>query len=292
MRDKYKKANRISLKDAPDLDERWVQDLVENDPSILGLGELVVRDRERKQPRAGRLDLLLEDPNGKRRYEVELQLGQTDESHIIRSIEYWDLEKKRYPHYEHFAVLVAEDITSRFLNVISLFNGTMPFIAIQMGAYEVENKLTLVFTKVMDEISRGPADDYADAKAAPANRKYWEGKAAEDMVVLADQIMKVLLDIDPELKLNYNKPYIGLQKGGKSCNFVTLVPQRRSFIFRLYLPQSEELDAKIEEKGLEKTDSNDEKHYSLRLTQDDADSKSEVLKDLSKLAYERRFNSR
>ena len=292
MRDKYKKANRISLKDAPDLDERWVQDLVENDPSILGLGELVVRDRERKQPRAGRLDLLLEDPNGKRRYEVELQLGQTDESHIIRSIEYWDLEKKRYPHYEHFAVLVAEDITSRFLNVISLFNGTMPFIAIQMGAYEVENKLTLVFTKVMDEISRGPADDYADAKAAPANRKYWEGKAAEDMVVLADQIMKVLLDIDPELKLNYNKPYIGLQKGGKSCNFVTLVPQRRSFIFRLYLPQSEELDAKIEEKGLEKTDSSDEKHYSLRLTQDDVDSKSEVLKDLSKLAYERRFNSR
>ena len=292
MRDKYKKANRISLKDAPDLDERWVQDLVENDPSILGLGELVVRDRERKQPRAGRLDLLLEDPNGKRRYEVELQLGQTDESHIIRSIEYWDLEKKRYPHYEHFAVLVAEDITSRFLNVISLFNGTMPFIAIQMGAYEVENKLTLVFTKVMDEISRGPADDYADAKAAPANRKYWEGKAAEDMVVLADQIMKVLLDIDPELKLNYNKPYIGLQKGGKSCNFVTLIPQRRSFIFRLYLPQSEELDAKIEEKGLEKTDSSDEKYYSLRLTQDDVDSKSEVLKDLSKLAYERRFNSR
>ena len=292
MRDKYKKANRISLKDAPDLDERWVQDLVENDPSILGLGELVVRDRERKQPRAGRLDLLLEDPNGKRRYEVELQLGQTDESHIIRSIEYWDLEKKRYPHYEHFAVLVAEDITSRFLNVISLFNSTMPFIAIQMDAYEVENKLTLVFTKVMDEISRGPADDYADAKAAPANRKYWEGKAAEDMVVLADQIMKVLLDIDPELKLNYNKPYIGLQKGGKSCNFVTLVPQRRSFIFRLYLPQSEELDAKIEEKGLEKTDSSDEKHYSLRLTQDDVDSKSEVLKDLSKIAYERRFNSR
>jgi hypothetical protein len=51
---------------------------------------------ERKQPRAGRLDLLFQDENN-RRYCVELQLGKTDESHIIRTIEYWDLEKKRYP---------------------------------------------------------------------------------------------------------------------------------------------------------------------------------------------------
>ena len=83
------------------------------------------------QPRAGRLDLLLQDPDTQRRYEVEVQLGSTDESHIIRTIEYWDIEKKRYPQYDHCAVLVAEDITSRFLNVVSLFNGTMPLIAIE-----------------------------------------------------------------------------------------------------------------------------------------------------------------
>ena len=29
-----------------------------------------------------------------RRYEVEIQLGRVDESHIIRTIEYWDIEKK------------------------------------------------------------------------------------------------------------------------------------------------------------------------------------------------------
>lgn len=291
MRDKYRKANRISLKEKSDLDERWVQDLIENDPSILGLGDLVVRDRERRQPRAGRLDLLLEDPNGKRRYEVELQLGKTDESHIIRSIEYWDFEKKRYPHYEHSAVLVAEDITSRFLNVISLFNGTMPFIAIQMGCYKVDERITLVFTRVMDEINRGQADDYADAKAAPADRGYWEGRATKNMVALADQILNFLHVIDPELELNYNKPYIGLQKSGKSCNFVTLVPQKKSFIFRVYIPQSDELDAIIDESGLEKTDNSDEKHYALRLTHNEIKSKSEVLENLSKRAYERRFNS-
>ncbi len=40
--------------------------------------------------KAGRLDLLLQDAN-QRRYEVEIQLGATDESHIIRTIEYWDI---------------------------------------------------------------------------------------------------------------------------------------------------------------------------------------------------------
>ena len=90
------------------------------DPGLLGLGELEVKDVERMQPRAGRLDLLLQDPDSYRRYTVELQLGATDESHIIRALEYWDIERKRYPQYDYCAVLVAEDITSRFLNVIAL----------------------------------------------------------------------------------------------------------------------------------------------------------------------------
>jgi hypothetical protein len=40
----------------------------------------------------------------------------------------------RYPQYGHWAVLSAEDITGRFLNVVSLFNETIPLIALQMNA--------------------------------------------------------------------------------------------------------------------------------------------------------------
>jgi hypothetical protein len=36
---------------------------------------------------AGRLDLLLQDSETNRRYEIEIQLGATDETHIIRTIE-------------------------------------------------------------------------------------------------------------------------------------------------------------------------------------------------------------
>jgi hypothetical protein len=45
-------------------------------------------------------------------------LGSLDESHIIRTIEYWDIERQRRPTFEHRAVIVAERITSRFFNVL------------------------------------------------------------------------------------------------------------------------------------------------------------------------------
>jgi hypothetical protein len=97
MADIYVKPERLWIKVHPQFSEKWVQKLIADDPSILGLGDLVMRAQERIQPRAGRLDMLLQDPDTKRRYEVELQLGATDETHIVRTIEHWDIERKRYP---------------------------------------------------------------------------------------------------------------------------------------------------------------------------------------------------
>lgn len=142
------KPERVFLSKHPVIKEVWLQNQIAADPSILGLGDLILKDKERIQPKAGRLDLLLQDSSN-RLYEVEIQLGKTDEAHIIRTIEYWDIERKRYPQYDHCAVIVAEDITSRFLNVISLFNGHIPLIAIQLNAYKFSDKegLALVLPK-------------------------------------------------------------------------------------------------------------------------------------------------
>jgi hypothetical protein len=71
------------------LQREGLQKLIAEDPSLLGLGDLMVKDVKRRQPRAGRLDLLLGDPETLTRYEVEFQLGATDEAHIIRTIEYF-----------------------------------------------------------------------------------------------------------------------------------------------------------------------------------------------------------
>ena len=43
MRDKYIKADQVQLRDYKELDEKWVQDLIVEDPSILGLGRSDIR---------------------------------------------------------------------------------------------------------------------------------------------------------------------------------------------------------------------------------------------------------
>jgi predicted transport protein len=285
----YTPHQKFSLRNQPEYTERWVQELIANDPSMLGLGDLVLRDRERIQPRAGRLDLLLQDTETKRRYEVELQLGSTDEAHIIRTIEYWDIERKRYPQYDHCAVLIAEDITSRFLNVVSLFNGTVPLIAIQMQALRVADSVTVVFTTVMDEFSRGYIDEDEDAESAPTDRAYWEKQASKSTVHLVDQLLTRLKELDPKLELKYNKFYIGLSRDGQPYNFVTFRPKKNRLTFELKLPESEEIDSKIEKAGLETLEYNKRwGSYRLRLTDDDIKSKAEILKELARTAYERR----
>ena len=51
----YIKPEKIPLKNNPELNEKWVQEKIAEDPSILGLGDLILKDKERIQPRAGRL---------------------------------------------------------------------------------------------------------------------------------------------------------------------------------------------------------------------------------------------
>lgn len=112
-------------------DERWLQDQIEKNPSALQLGDLEVIQRERRQSAGGRLDMLLMDPEDDSMYELEIMLGETDETHIIRTIEYWDNERRRWPERQHYAVLVAECITRRFYNVIQLLSHAIPIIAVQ-----------------------------------------------------------------------------------------------------------------------------------------------------------------
>lgn len=285
----FERAERLSLRAHPELTEKWVQDLIADDPSILGLGDLELRQKERIQPRAGRLDLLLQDPETKRRYEVELQLGGTDETHIIRTIEYWDIERKRYPQYEHCAVLIAEDITSRFLNVIALFNGTIPLIALQMQALKIAGKTTIVFTKIMDEMVRGLVDEDEEAEASPADRGYWETKGSKATLSLVDQALRMIQEVDPSIDLKYNKHYIGLGRDGHPYNFIAFRPKKSTLTMEFKVPQSDDLDAMIDSAGIDKLGYDTRYNsYRLRLTANDLRAKGEVLSTLIKLAHDRR----
>lgn len=65
-------AHKVKLRDHAN--ESWLQTQIEQDPTVLGLGDLAVLRRERRQSSGGRLDFLLHDPETDTMYEVEIML--------------------------------------------------------------------------------------------------------------------------------------------------------------------------------------------------------------------------
>ena len=278
------KSKVVSLKSHPTLTEKWLQDEIIKDPSILGLGDVIVRSQERTQPKGGRLDLLLEDPESDIRYEVELQLGVVDESHIIRTIEYWDLERKRFPQYDHIAVIVAEEITSRFFNVIGLFNGYIPLIAIQLNALEVNGYLTLNSTRVLDIQTLGTEEE--DSPALATDRASWETRSTKQVLTIVDSIIEVAREIDPRLVARYNKQYVGLGIDGLANNFISFKPRKKHLCFQIKIPMSDETDEILENSNLRLLDYDKRwRHYRIQIVQEDVDKNKKLLLDLMRQAY-------
>jgi hypothetical protein len=208
MADDIQIAQSISIREAG-YDEFWLQDQIWSNPASLNLGELDALDKERRQNSGGRLDLLLKDPQDDTMYEVEVMLGETDETHIIRTIEYWDNEKRRWPQRQHYAVLIAEHITRRFFNVIHILSHSVPIIAIQVSLIESNGKRSLFFTKVLDTYEE--VDD-GGATVEIVNREVWVKKAKWTV----DAVDKLLNIVAPSLKepvLSYVKNYVAINVG-------------------------------------------------------------------------------
>ena len=277
----------IKLKNHPELNERWLQDIIADDPSIIGIGDVILKDKERIHHHAGRLDLLLQDADGIDRYEVEIQLGATDESHIIRTIEYWDIERKRYPQYNHTAIIIAEDITSRFLNVISLFNGSIPLMAIQVCAIQTAEGVGLHFTKVLDVQQLGLVDEDEEV-AEITNRDYWLKRGTPKTVAMADKLLSYIHEFDPDAELNYNKFYIGLKINSRSKNYAIFRPKKNFIGLEIKMPQTEENDEIINQAEIANLDySKRYGYYRLSIYERDLEEKSDFIKKLLLDAKER-----
>lgn len=281
---KFVKLDEVSLKNHPELNEKWVQEVIANNPEILGLGSLQLKDKERIQPHAGRLDLLLQsDDDSNTRYEVEIQLGKTDESHIIRTIEYWDIERNLHPSYEHVAVIVAEDITSRFLNVISLFNKSIPLIAIQMKAVKVGDDISLIFTRVLDLMPIGLEDE--ESNVEPTDRNYWENRSNKKIMEALDNLLEIVHTAAPEYQLNYNKHYVGLSKDGVSNNFVYFKPKKQYIRLFAKLQQTEDINTELENASFEWKYDVKYAQYNLNLTPEDIKKNKDIISEIVGLAY-------
>jgi hypothetical protein len=205
MADKIPVGRTVGIKDCG-YDEFWLRDQIVASPACLGLGELEVIAQERRQAHGARLDLLLKDPEDDSMYEVELMLGETDESHIVRTIEYWDNERRRWPQRQHFAVLIAESITRRFFNVVQLLSQSIPMIAIQVSVVEADSRRLLHFSKVLD-IYEEP--DENPGPSGPIDEEHWR-KASPWTLEIAKAFSQIVRPTLIGSDLNFVQSYIAI----------------------------------------------------------------------------------
>jgi hypothetical protein len=186
-------------------DEYWLQDIIYENPSIIGLGELIPISKEKKQSSGGRLDILLKSPEDNSMYEVEIMLGETDPSHIIRTIEYWDLEKRRYPQRQHYPVLIAEAFSRRYFNVIQLLSLNVPMIAIQADLLEIAEQRIINFIKILDIYEEQAEDDETHI----VNETSWSSNASWTLQT-AKELLNTINANGQNLKLNFTQSYVSL----------------------------------------------------------------------------------
>ena len=225
----YHKAKTLSLSEAG-YDEKWLQERILEDPSMLGLGDLSVIQREKRQSAGGRLDFLMSDPETNTMYEIEVMLGETDESHIIRTIEYWDIERRHWPNRDHRAVIVAEKITNRFFNVISLLNRAIPVIAVQLSTQQVDDKITVNGIPVLD-IYEPPEDE--EGEAEPTDREWWGKHSNLESLGIVDRCVALLTVNGKGPRLTHNKYHIAM--GGPRQNFCWFHPRKAQSHCHLHL---------------------------------------------------------
>jgi hypothetical protein len=111
--------------------------------------------------------------------------------------------------------------------VISLFNGTIPMMALQLNALQLNDRIILDFVRVLDEITPGGVEEEELSEREPTDRSYWEQKGSEHSLVLADECLGLLKEFDNSLALTYNKYYIGLRQGNRANNFAVFKAKKK-----------------------------------------------------------------
>ncbi|MFO1032225.1 MAG: hypothetical protein U1F60_14190 [Planctomycetota bacterium] len=248
---RLKKIKPVRLRDVG-LDEAWLQKQIAADTALLGFGDLHLIQRERIQPTGGRIDFLMSDPESDTRYEIEVMLGAVDESHIIRTIEYWDTERQRYPSLEHRAVIVAEEITARFFNVIRLLNRAVPLVAIQLSAFVENDSIVLHFTRVLDTYEFGGEVEDEDGSEEQADRPYWEKRASSESLGVFDAVVQLLPVQAGSARVTYNRGHIAV--GATGVNFCWFHPRRAPHCrveFKVPLEQRQTMVERLESAGID-----------------------------------------
>jgi hypothetical protein len=263
------------------MDEAWLQTQIWENPTCLGLGELEGVTKEHVVSSGGRLDILLKNPIDDSMYEIETMLGDTDPSHIIRTIEYWDLIKRKWPQRQHFAVLVAERITKRFFNVIQILSGAVPLIAIQVNIVKSPHGQSLHFTKILD-VYEEPDDD-TTPDGGVYDDTYWAGRSRQTLD-MAKYLLDLTKDVYSGTELRYNKYSVSLSVNGYNQMLFKKRSGKNVLVQLRYGDQQESIQALLDAKGIQFNDQHGQ--FKFQIPADKGEEHSEIFLQIAELNKE------
>jgi predicted transport protein len=171
---------------------------------------------------------------------------------------------------------VAEEITSRFFNVISLFNQSIPIIALKLTALKLGDQYGVIFTKILNYERKGIETDEDNQTTT---REVWIKRSATPTMAIADQILTIAKELSPGFEFRYAKNYITMKLEGKGRTFVYLIPQKKELKIWVTLKAAPELDKLCENEELDVKYNDYYNGYQFDLRPGDVETHRDFFKD-------------
>jgi hypothetical protein len=178
----------------------------------------------------------------------------------MRTIEYWDLVKRKWPQRQHYAVLVAERITKRFFNVIQILSGAVPLIAIQVNIIQSPHGQSLHFTKILDVYEE--PDDETSVDGGTYDEAYWT-KRSEETLDIAKYLYDLTKDIYVGTELHFNKYSVSIAASGYNQMLVRRRSGNNVLVELRYGGKRDEILEILESNGVQYNDQH--RHFKFQM---------------------------
>ena len=281
---KFCKSEVLNLKKHPNYSETWLEETICCEPSILRLGDIKIMERQRRQKDGiARVDLIAQSEDKTEIFVIEMMLGPLDSSHIVRSVEYWLREQKRFarkPEVEVKAVLIAEQICdSRFKDVVRFLCDRMPLTVKEVAAIQVGDMLTLHCTTILDSSDEQSED--ITVQPPQTSLESWEHEHPATLQG-AKWFLQHLQFLDPAAVLNFARSTISIRLGSTGNLCMRFRPSAHgSFRARAWISDAEIWRDRLRAQGLRLSGSEDAEDWvRMILTPEDISRHESTLNEL------------
>jgi hypothetical protein len=118
-------------------------------------------------------------------------------------------------------------------------SGSIPIVAIQLDALEVQGHIVLNFVQVLDQADLRVDDVEEDGGGGTVERAYWSNMIGERLLGVCDAVVREVNEHAAQsFEPNYMRRYIGLRSNGVVNNIVYMSPKKTKNIVHIGMRSS------------------------------------------------------